>query len=129
MAKSFSPVAFRQEAGQLEEQYEALVPEIPDRPFLLPGDFATSGVDGAIATLGEAKWQVARSEREYQARQAMSGYLAQPYASCSAQTPAEQFEEREREEAVRAIRCGLPDSPTDMPARATSSRPFKGLRG
>lgn len=130
MATKFSPVSYAQDSARYEEELEATIREIPDRPFLLPTDFPSDGTqDGQILGLAEAEWRVSRGEREYQARAATSGYNANPYAGCGARTPAEQYEIREREEEVRAIQCGLPDSSPEMPAKATSSRPFKGLRG
>lgn len=104
-----------------EERIQDL-PDLPDRAFLLPGDYPT----GELASEGEAKFQMQRSEREYQQRQELSGYLANPYANCGPQSPAELALELERTEDVRRYHYGLPDSsPEDPPmAGGERKRPF-----
>jgi hypothetical protein len=104
------------------EQAVQELPEFPTRPALYISDFPT----GELADAGQAKFQMERSEREWQLRQAQSGHLAQPYGYCGgAQTPQELALELERQEDVRRYRNGLPDSPEDMPPRVgDKGRPF-----
>ncbi len=106
-----------QDMLSFEERIQAL-PDLPDRPFLLPGDYP----GGELASEGEAKFQMQRAEREYQQRQELSGYLARPYDNCGPQSPAEQALEQERGEDVRRYHYGLPDSSPEDPPMAGGER-------
>lgn len=108
------------ESLSVEEQLQDL-PEYPTRPMLFDSDYPT----GELASQAQAKFNLERSEREYQTRAAMSGYLAEPWGERGALSPAERELERERQEDVRRYRNGLPDSPEDMAPRVgDKGRPF-----
>ena len=104
--------------GLSYEQQMQDLPELPDRPILFDSDYPT----GELASMGEAKFQMERQEREYQSRAALSGFLATPWANLGPQSPAERELELERQEDVRRYRNGLPDSPADMPPRVGDRR-------
>ena len=118
-----NPVADVQEVLSYEQQLEVL-PELPARPFLLPGDYP----EGEVASMGEAKFRTQLWERERDSRQALSGYNAQgPYGqSCGPESPAQEAQRLEEDEEIRRNSYGLPDSPEDMPPMAGGerSRPF-----
>lgn len=105
------------------EERIAQLPDLPERPFLLPGDYPT----GELASEAEAKFQMQRGEREYQLRQSMSGSNANVYSNQGPMSPAEQALDLERQQDVRGYAYGLPDSPEDMPAQGVPGerqRPF-----
>lgn len=109
-----------------EQQWESL-PDLPARPVMYAEDFPA----GELASMAQAKFQMQRSEQERDARLALSGHLAQPWAPLGPLSPQEEQAYLEECEEYREQRCGLPDSPTDMPSqyRDAGGRPFTGLRG
>jgi hypothetical protein len=119
MAKPSSPAAAILDGLTWEQQYQQL-PEFPTRPMLFDSDMPK----GELATMAQAKFQTERDERVYQLRMALSGHNAQPYVSCGAQAPAERDHERKLEQDARRYQNGLPDSPTDMPPKIGSGKPY-----
>jgi hypothetical protein len=114
-----NPVADVQEVLSYEQQLEAL-PDLPARPFLLPGDYP----EGDLASLGEAKFRTQLWERERDARQYLGGF--DPYANCGPESPAQVAARLEEDAEYREQRYGLPDSPADMAPMAGGerSRPY-----
>lgn len=126
MAKNGGPVESYQEYLEWERKLEQL-PDLPARPFLLPGDYPT----GDVASAGQAKFEMQFYEQERDARQALSGHNAQPYAYCGPLSPAQAAQAEAEVAEYRVQRYGEPDSPPDMAPRFREGggRPFTGLRG
>lgn len=120
-----SPVQDTQEALSYEEQLEA-IPELPPRPVLYASDFPADSGDG-LSSVAEAKYTLQRYEQERDSRQALSGYLANPYGCRGPLSPREERQQLEEAEEYRRNRYGLEDSPTDNPVRPIEGggKPFR----
>lgn len=114
MAKA-NPVTDFQDMLSYEQALEAL-PELPARPFMLPGDYPT----GDLASIGEAKFRTQLYERERDSRQYLGGF--DPYAPCGPESPAQEAARLEEDAEYREQRYGLPDSSPDMPPMAGGER-------
>lgn len=121
MATLRGPVELVQDALTFEQMLEQL-PDLPARASIFPSDYPT----GDLASYGEAKFRTQQYERVRDSRQALSGYLADPYGNRGPQTPAETAACLEEQDEYRENSLGVTDS--DQPAaRATDGggRPFR----
>jgi hypothetical protein len=103
----------------------------PKKPFVLDGEnppLPERYADYPADMRGDLdSVEINARECERLSRQGLSGPLGNPYGPYpNGPQSQESYEEQvKREEEIRAVRGGLPDSSPEMPPQATSSKPFK----